>query len=834
MHWTLFILFVLETCAWAGVNQTTPGLVTFDNGTKALFNIPSSQIVADDNRNRPRTPLDQGGEDCFSATEILSLPFCDTGTTVGYNDDHFEQCLGITGAPDVVYSFSPSWDMVVSVSLSSTDYLTYLQIYETETDCNNLLFYDCNNNSPESCVGGITFYSGYTYYIVVDGDFQESGTYLLNVVEGFDCQGTPCGFDGSGDTCEDPLAVNSLPYCDTRNTNFYNDDYFPDCNTSACGERDVVYEYVPIADQFLGITVTSTEFQPHVEIFESEFDCDDRFLYGCANLNSNGNSCIVGVDVYAGYRYYIFVDGHECGGDGVYTLNIYEGGGCQYTPCGQSGSGETCDDAIPINTLPYAYSGSTLDMNNDYDFCRYDDGAPDIVFSYTPSYTHLADILTCGNTLFESSLYIFRDGDTSFPFYSCGPRSCYTFFGGFWSNAAIYCFEFEVGHSYCIVVDGAWSYSNGPFLLEIYETAVETCDIGELCPGPFTETEPNNSCAGQLDPDTLVSGDTLSGTICEPGDADYFYVQTPEDIWNIVGVEAGPACEPGANDIGVSLVYPDNCYETDPCLNCGWVYGCGPELLAFKVAGIGDCYTGPYKIVVRTEPAPIDECDPGSCVTAPALVCGTPTAVNTCDGCQTPICQSYRDGCSGERGYAGPQKFYRLDVPATAEYTIDVSAVDTTQDVQFSVFTDCVLPRTTCVFSQDQNYWAQNPTGPRWTETGTVSLDPGTYFLHVAQTYGSCGDINVLLSCAASPCLPPDSLTIKWTTASTAELRFISDGGTYEIYSTNIPNNDGDPRGADPQWSLRTTQAFAAGQALWTDASVTDAYRNYVVLKVCP
>lgn len=118
--------------------------------------------------------------------------------------------------------------------------------------------------------------------------------------------------------------------------------------------------------------------------------------------------------------------------------------------------------------------------------------------------------------------------------------------------------------------------------------------------------------------------------------------------------------------------------------------------------------------------------------------------------------------------------------------------------------------------------------------TGTVSLTPGTYWLHVSREGGgNCGDMTLTVNCAAA-CLPPDSVTIKWTPANVAEIRFTSDGGDYEFYSTDFPKNDGDPRGGDPQWVLRATQNYPAGPSLWTDAAPTSAYRNYTIVRVCP
>ncbi len=82
-------------------------------------------------------------------------------------------------------------------------------------------------------------------------------------------------------------------------------------------------------------------------------------------------------------------------------------------------------------------------------------------------------------------------------------------------------------------------------------------------------------------------------------------------------------------------------------------------------------------------------------------------------------------------------------------------------------------------------------------------------------------------------CLPPDSVSIRWE-AGYAEVRFISEGGSYEIDSTGQPSNDGDPSGGDPQWNLRLSANYSIGQSLWTDTNVTDAYRNCVFLKACP
>ncbi|MCC6475978.1 hypothetical protein IT157_02900 [bacterium] len=826
---TIFAVSLLLLCVASFASQPSASRIhTLDNGVQFILPEQPTQPLRD-----PSNPLDQGGEDCASATEILSLPYCDQGTTVGYNDDYFENCIGVTGAPDVVYRYSPLVEQDISISLSSPVYSTYLQIYETSTDCSGLTFYGCNNNVPTSCVDGITVYSGNTYYIVVDGDWQESGDYILHVVEGFDCPSTPC--DDSGVNCDNPISASALPYCDTRNSLLCQNDFYPLCVTDF-GGPDLVYEYIPTQDQFLGITTASPDFETYVEIWESETGCYDAYSLGCPNSYDGNSACINGVDVYAGYQYYIFVDGRS-GDGGDYTLNIYEGGGCSYTSCG-TGSGEDCADAITVNTMPFVYSGTTMGMSDDYNSCTWESG-PDVVFSYTPDSTHLANILACGNTLFNADLYIFRDGDVFNLFGSCAPRPCYTSYGGFWWNPAFHCFQFEVGHSYCIVLDGESASSFGPFELTIEPIQLEVCNLEDICPFPYTETEPNSMCSPrEFDPDTLFLGDTIAGNICEPGDIDYYWVVTPEDRWNVIGVSAGPNCDQGNTDLGISFVYPNDCAETAPCNNCGWISGCGPETVAVAIKGLGDCFAGTYKTFVWEYERPIDPCDPVACDLAPVINCNTPTPVNTCDGCQTPICQTYRNGNFGQRASAGLQKFFRLDVATAQIVTIDLAANigDPYHDVQFSIFTDCTLPQTSCVYAQDQNTWWQSVTGPENEEHGSVFLTPGTYYIHVSvEGGGNCGDMTLTVGCTSTPCIPADSLTIRRATpAINAELRWPAHDGTYEIYSTIIPNNDGDPSGGDPDWSLVHSAHYPEGTALWTDPDVSAAYRNYVVVRVCP
>jgi hypothetical protein len=57
----------------------------------------------------PQTTL-QGGDNMDNAFVIPNVGFSDSGTTVGFNDDYDVDCgVEDTGAPDVVYKYTPTY-----------------------------------------------------------------------------------------------------------------------------------------------------------------------------------------------------------------------------------------------------------------------------------------------------------------------------------------------------------------------------------------------------------------------------------------------------------------------------------------------------------------------------------------------------------------------------------------------------------------------------------------------------------------------------------------------------------------------------------------------------
>jgi hypothetical protein len=125
----------------------------------------------------------QGGDDIGAAVLITELPFLEIGTTDGYTDDYDEVC-DYTGSlsPDVVYSYTPTVDKIVDLSLCNSGYDTKLYIYENSYTPGAP--FACNDDycpGYMSFIGDLTLTGGNTYYIVVDGYDGEFGAYELEI-----------------------------------------------------------------------------------------------------------------------------------------------------------------------------------------------------------------------------------------------------------------------------------------------------------------------------------------------------------------------------------------------------------------------------------------------------------------------------------------------------------------------------------------------------------------------------------------------------------------------------------------------------------------------------
>jgi hypothetical protein len=167
---TLAILMAMTLAAVAFAAQD-PTSNRFDPGPKGQG----------DGATNPRT----GGDTIPGATVIPSLPYHDTGATCGFVQD-YSDCVYNTGAPDVVYAYTPvtSWE-VITISLCGSGYDTALWVYAGGGG-NTVA---CNDDfcGLQSEIRQITVTGGVTYYIVVSGYDTACGSYTLSVETDIDC-----------------------------------------------------------------------------------------------------------------------------------------------------------------------------------------------------------------------------------------------------------------------------------------------------------------------------------------------------------------------------------------------------------------------------------------------------------------------------------------------------------------------------------------------------------------------------------------------------------------------------------------------------------------------
>lgn len=131
----------------------------------------------------------EGGETIATAYVIPALPFDDTGDTSDNLDDYDEVCpySGST-APDVVYVFTPDYDMCVDIDLCNSGYDTKVFVYENMYTPGAP--YACNDDFDgcallfRSKLESLFLAAGNNYYIVIDGySGVDYGVYELHMYE---------------------------------------------------------------------------------------------------------------------------------------------------------------------------------------------------------------------------------------------------------------------------------------------------------------------------------------------------------------------------------------------------------------------------------------------------------------------------------------------------------------------------------------------------------------------------------------------------------------------------------------------------------------------------
>ena len=156
---------------------------------------------------------------------------------------------------------------------------------------------------------------------------------------------------GGGDTCENPIAVDSFPYTTSGDTTGYGSDY--GYSTGACpgetsswgnGSADTVYAFTPAAAAYYAVTLMA-QYDSNLYVVTNCNDVDAACLGANDEIGSNKEEKL-NLYLEGGTTYFIIVDGWSNTTDvsGSYTLTVAPGctPSCGEGQCGDDGCGGIC------------------------------------------------------------------------------------------------------------------------------------------------------------------------------------------------------------------------------------------------------------------------------------------------------------------------------------------------------------------------------------------------------------------------------------------------------------------------------------------------------------
>ena len=129
----------------------------------------------------PLAPVSSGvvGDDFTNPFVITSLPYGDAGSNCTFFNDVQGVCGG--AGPDVVYRFTPTQNVTVTISLCDpfTDFDTVLNLYQNSGST----LVTCSDDvcGLQSEISNVTLFAGNTYFIVIDGFAGACGNYRLSI-----------------------------------------------------------------------------------------------------------------------------------------------------------------------------------------------------------------------------------------------------------------------------------------------------------------------------------------------------------------------------------------------------------------------------------------------------------------------------------------------------------------------------------------------------------------------------------------------------------------------------------------------------------------------------
>ncbi|MCP4249292.1 MAG: hypothetical protein GY778_19800 [bacterium] len=273
----------------------------------------------------PQTAAAVGGDDCPSATMIPGpLPYTDTSSTCIHANWYGEVCPSPDTSPDAVYTYTPTVNECVDITLCNTGSGIDFKLYVYASDAGGCpatpagetaLDIACDDGAcpPYASIAGLALTAGVQYWIVVDGSGDVCGNYRIDVA--------PCGTlcQGPGD-CDDGL----------------------ECTANLCNMGSCEYPPLPLGAPCGDPGDTECD-DPNT--CDGAGACQDNHAPGgapCGDPTDSDCDHPDTCDGVGGCQGNVETDGVPCD-DGVFCN---DGEACTAGVCG-GGSARDCDDAEP-------------------------------------------------------------------------------------------------------------------------------------------------------------------------------------------------------------------------------------------------------------------------------------------------------------------------------------------------------------------------------------------------------------------------------------------------------------------------------------------------------
>ena len=437
-----------------------------------------------------------------------------SGSTIGGVDNFIPSCAFSEGAPDHVWLLGLPMDVAsLNISTSGSSFNNAITVQPSNCDGTELA---CAVGFTAGTITMTDVAAG-AYAIVVDGWFNEAGSYQLHVT----------GTVNPGDACTDPLFATGVLACPS----------FAPCDGSICVPPECSDGVENDADGFI-----DWPEDPGCSSIADASEADD------CPAGPNCPECSDDID-------------NDSDGVTDYPLD---------TDCGSAGQVvEGCGvEQDPINTVSMqGHTGSTVGLSNDFlPSCSFGNTAPDTVWLFTLPFDTLSFVIDLGGSSYDTMLAV-KGNSCSGPDLACNDD---------WIGLQS---QVDLGASsaglYTIIVDG-FSSNSGSYVLNINATVVPgsactdplfaagvlDCPTWAPCNGTICEGPP---CSNIVDDD----GDGFTDFPDDPGCTDFMDTTEADDC------PSGPNCPECSddldNDADAFLDYPDdpNCIaasdDTEGC-----------------------------------------------------------------------------------------------------------------------------------------------------------------------------------------------------------------------------------------------------------------------------